>query len=520
VLMAHGRATRAGGIVVAAERLPELLAVRPDVVLDPPISAPPSRSARAWSRVDALAELLRGRMSVAGPTTARELAASLDVDVADVDEALLVLEADGAVLRGVFTHRGPDKSRATTAESTVGRTLSGPADLEWCDRRLLARIHRYTLNRLRADIAPVTIGEFQRFLFAWQHVDADHALAGAEGLRAVVSQLDGLELPARAWEREVLPARVRGYEASLLDLLCLTGEVSWARVSTGPTQLVGATPIALFLRENLASWRSLHEPVVETASTLTTVAPRVLGHLRARGACFFHELRTACHASEDELRQALGELVAAGAVSSDGFAGLRAIVGDSPGAHGRSTRPEAAGRWFAAHTDTTSERSDAAIEMLAWTLLRRYGVMCRRLLTRETAGVPWRDLVRVYRRLEARGEIRGGRFVSGVSGEQFALPDAVERLREIRRSGADNRLIVVSGADPLNLTGILSTGERIRTSTGTRIVYRNGVVLAAMEGDMLRMLAPLEGEDAAQVAAVAAGRRVPVISGYVGRFGR
>ena len=157
---------------------------------------------------------------------------------------------------------------------------------------------------------------------------------------------------------------------------------------------------------------------------------------------------------------------------------------------------------------------------LAWTLLRRYGVICRRLLTRETAGVPWRDLVRVYRRLEARGEIRGGRFVSGVSGEQFALPDAVERLREIRRSGADNRLIVISGADPLNLTGILSTGERIRTSTGTRIVYRNGVVLAAMEGDMLRMLAPLEGEDAAQVAAVAAGRRVPVISGYVGRFGR
>jgi ATP-dependent Lhr-like helicase len=524
VLVARGRATRAGGIVIAAERLPELLAVRPDVALDPPISAPPSRSARVWSRVDALAELLRGRMSVVGPTTALELAASLDVDVADVDEALLVLEADGAVLRGVFTSNVPGLLREArpTRDEPVGRaSRSRPAgDLEWCDRRLLARIHRYTLNRLRADIAPVTIGEFQRFLFAWQHVDGDHALAGAEGLRAVVSQLDGLELPARAWEREVLPARVSGYEASLLDLLCLTGEVSWARVSTGPAQLVGATPIALFLRENLASWRSLHEPVVETAPTLTAVATRVLDHLRVRGACFFHELRTACRASDDEVRHALGELVAAGAVSSDGFAGLRAIVGDSLASHGRSTRPEAAGRWFAAGTDATSGRSDAAIEMLAWTLLRRYGVICRRLLTRETAGVPWRDLVRVYRRLEARGEIRGGRFVSGVSGEQFALPDAVERLREIRRSGADNRLIVISGADPLNLTGILSTGERIRTSTGTRIVYRNGVVLAAMEGDMLRMLAPLEGEDAAQVAAVAAGRRVPVISGYVGRFGR
>jgi ATP-dependent Lhr-like helicase len=217
------------------------------------------------------------------------------------------------------------------------------------------------------------------------------------------------------------------------------------------------------------------------------------------------------------LRQALGELVAAGAISSDGFAGLRAIVGDGP--PGRSNRAEAAGRWFAARRDGMTEQSGSAIEMLAWALLRRYGVVFRRLLTRETAAVPWRDLIRVYRRLEARGEIRGGRFVSGISGEQFALPDAVERLREIRRSGADDRLIVVSGADPLNLTGIVPAGDRIRTSAGTRIVYRNGVPLAAMEGDMLRLLAALEGEDAARVAAAAAGRRVPVVSGFVGRYG-
>ena len=527
LLAAQGRATRADRIVIAAERLPEWHAVRPDVLLDPPITAPPSRSARTWSRVDALAELLRGRMSVVGPTTSRELAASLDVDVADIDEALLALESDGAVLRGVFTNRGPDQARATTTEShltatdrTAGRTLSRPPDLEWCDRRLLARIHRYTLNRLRADIAPVSVAQFQRFLFAWQHVDPDHALTGAEGLRAVIGQLDGLELPARAWERDVLPARVNGYEASLLDLLCLTGEVSWARVSAGPTQVVGATPIALFLRENLDSWRSLHEPSLETTSTLTGAATRVLDHLRVRGACFFHELRAACQLSDDELRQALGELVSTGAVSSDGFAGVRAIVGDSSPAHPRPDRPEAAGRWFTPHRPTTSACGDGAIDMLAWALLRRYGVICRRLLTRETPGVPWRDLVRVYRRLEARGEIRGGRFVSGVSGEQFALGDAVERLREIRRAGDDNRLIVVSGADPLNLTGVLSAGNRIRASVGTRLVYRNGVVLAAMEGDMLRMLAPLEGEDAASVAAAAAGRRVPVIRGYVGRFGR
>ena len=228
------------------------------------------------------------------------------------------------------------------------------------------------------------------------------------------------------------------------------------------------------------------------------------------------------------MRSALAELVAAGAVSSDGFAGLRAIVGSAPG---RTTRPEAAGRWFVIDTPdrgadlVRSERARLTslaprdeVEMLAWTLLRRYGVVFRRLLHRETSAVPWRDLVRVYRRLEARGEIRGGRFVTGMSGEQFALPDAVERLREVRRSAADDRLVTLSGADPLNLTGIITDGDRIRTSTSARIVYRHGVALAAMEGDMLRMLATLEPGDAANVAAAAAGRRVPVVSGYVGRL--
>jgi ATP-dependent Lhr-like helicase len=248
---------------------------------------------------------------------------------------------------------------------------------------------------------------------------------------------------------------------------------------------------------------------------LSEVASSVLAHLSTRGATFFHELRIACDRSDDHLRSALAELVAAGAVSSDGFAGLRAIVGGTLSAPGRGARPEAAGRWFV--IKATEAPPDGAVEMLAWTLLRRYGVIFRRLLYRETSAVPWRDLVRVYRRLEARGEIRGGRFVTGMSGEQFALPDAVERLREARRSPGDDRLVTISGADPLNLTGLITDGDRIRTSTSARIVYRNGIALAAMEGDMLRMLAPLEPADAANVAAAAAGRRVPVVRGYVGR---
>ena len=528
-LAESGRTTRADRLWIAAERLPELLAVRPDVILEPRISAPPSRAARTWTRVEALVELLRGRLPIVGPTTACELAESIGIPTSDVDDALLTLESDGAVLRGHFS------------ESDLPRG-SASRELQWCDRRILARIHRYTLNRLRAEIAPVSVADFQRFLFVWQHVDPTHALTGADGLRAVIAQLDGLELPARAWERDVLPARVRDYTATLLDMLCLTGDVSWARVSSGPAQLVGATPVALFLREHLDAWYSLRGASRDVATQLSDAATRVLAHLTTRGATFFHEVRSVCDLSEDQLRSTLAELVAAGAVSSDGFAGLRAIVASAPG---RTTRPEAAGRWFATATATALTRGDdhegsslpghaalnrrgihsgplppattGAVEMLAWTLLRRYGVVFRRLLHRETAAVPWRDLVRVYRRLEARGEIRGGRFVTGMSGEQFALPDAVERLREVRRSPGDDRLMTLSGADPLNLTGILTDGDRIRTSTSARIVYRNGVAVAAMEGDMLRMLVTLDSGDAANVAAAAAGRRVPVVSGYVGR---
>jgi ATP-dependent Lhr-like helicase len=208
--------------------------------------------------------------------------------------------------------------------------------------------------------------------------------------------------------------------------------------------------------------------------------------------------------TEQEVRGALAELVAAGLVSSDGFAGLRTIIG---------TRPTTAtGRWFAV------QATDAPAEAFAWTLLRRYGVVFRKMLTRETTGITWRELVHVYRRLEARGEIRGGRFVNGMSGEQFALPDAVERLRETRRIPADDRLVTISAADPLNLAGIITAGDRLRTVASTRVVYLRGVPVSAMEGDMLRVLADVDPALAPTVAAAAAGRRVPVVSGYVGRI--
>jgi ATP-dependent helicase Lhr and Lhr-like helicase len=485
-------------LFAAAERLPELLAIHPSARLEPAITAPASRSGRQWSRDDAIAELLRGRFAIVGPITAQAMGATLGLDEAALEPALLALEADGAVLRGTFT------------PAAVG--------LEWCDRRLLARIHRYTLNRLRAEIAPVSAADFMRFLFAWQHVDPAHALSGLEGLRAILTQLDGIEVPARAWEKHVLRARLEQYDSSHLDTLCLTGEVAWARLSSGPTQVVGATPIALMVREHFGVFRSLRENGPSADRKLSDAAAGLLAHLHARGASFAHELAAGANLADDDLRAALGELVAAGLISSDGFAGLRAIIEAAPARRTpRSRQGSSAGRWFALEGEGANCARELAAEHVAWTLLHRYGVVFRRLALRESTGITWRELVRVYRRLEDRGEIRGGRFVAGMPGEQFALPDAIDRLREIRRSGSDDRILAISAADPLNLSGIVTPGERIREAAGNRIVYRNGVPVAALEGESIRMLAEIDSSIASDVAAAAAGRRVPVVSGFVGR---
>jgi ATP-dependent Lhr-like helicase len=295
-------------------------------------------------------------------------------------------------------------------------------------------------------------------------------------------------------------------------MLCLTGEVGWARLSSGPTQVVGATPIALFLREHVEAWLTLR-----LAASDDTLEHPVLDRLRSHGASFAHDLASACRMAPADVHAALAELVAAGCVSSDGAAGLRRVIGATPwtmAAH----RAGPDGRWFALR-DSGEVPRDIAVDALARTLLQRHGVVFRRVVIREAPGVPWRELASVYRRLEARGEIRGGRFVSGMTGEQFALPDAVERLREMRRTGEDGRLITISAADPLNFTGILTPGDRIRATQGSRIVYRNGVPIAAMEGDVLKRLADVDPETAARAEAAAAGRHLPVLRGRMGRFG-
>ena len=506
-------------VLVAAERLPEIAAACPEVTRDEAIAAPPSRAGRQWSRDQALVELVRGRIALVGPTTAAELAQPLGLAAADVEAALLTLEAEGVVLRGRFRPSG----------------MHAFGGLEWCDRRLLARIHRYTLNRLRAEIEPVSQADFVRFLFDWQHLTPAHRLSGAEGVLQAIRRLDGFDAAAGAWEGALLPARLDRYDPALLDLLCLTGRVGWARLSghERATRLIRSTPIALFLGEHAAAWRHLAATVEdENPPRLGAAAQTVLACLRARGALFAHEIAGIAAdtgasggspVAADEVREALGELVSAGRAVSDGFAGLRGLVADRDGALASIT----AGRWSAMRPIDTGGVSspagtmdEAIVDVQARALLDRYGVICRRLLARETRALPWRVLARVYRRLEARGDIRGGRFVAGLSGEQFALPEAVERLREVRRTAPDHRVVAISAADPVNLAGIVTAGSRVPAVATTRIAYRDGVPLAALEGDYMRPLGEIDPAIAGEVASVLAGRRMPpVISGFVGRAG-
>ena len=358
-----------------------------------------------------------------------------------------------------------------------------------------------------------------RFLFSWHHVEPAAQLTSIDGLREIIGMLDGFELAATAWERAVLPARMSTYDPQLLDMLCLAGEVGWARLSVptidsmSPPRLVPATPVALFLREHGDMWQRLRhdedEPGSGVARALSADARLTLDVLKAHGASFFNDLVSTCALDADAVRQAIGALVAAGLVASDGFSGLRALVSAANGvAPSRDRRTNFAGRWTALPAGRPADRREADVEALARTLLRRYGVVFRRVLTREPAAAPWRELTRVYRRLEARGEIRGGRFVAGMSGEQFALPEAVECLRDVRRTSADGHLLTISAADPLNLAGIITAGGRIRTAARTRIVYRDGVPLAVMEGDFTRELTAIDPAIASDVARALSRRRV------------
>jgi ATP-dependent helicase Lhr and Lhr-like helicase len=396
-------------------------------------------------------EIIASRLEVLGPVTEREL------ELPDAEIALTALETQGRVLRGRFT---PSIN-----------------EMEWCDRRLLARIHRYTLNRLRAEIEPVSAADFLRFLLHWQHVAGEDQVQSVEGLAAVVEQLEGFELAAAGWEYDVLPARVADYGSEQIDQLCLSGRVAWGRLTPGTRAPLRSSPIALLLREHANVWKAESDPGLEC----TSEAKAVREALEKRGASFFHELAKATGLLPAFVERGLAELAGAGIATADSFAGLRALLAPP---EKRRNLVETAGRWAL----LTAEKSDD-VEAIARTLLKRYGVVFRSMLQRESNLPPWRELVRVYRRMEARGEIRGGRFVAGFGGEQFAMSDAVGRLRAVRKADKVDELIVLSAVDPLNLVGILTPEDRVPAIHRNRVLYRDGLPIAAVEGGQLRRLA-------------------------------
>jgi ATP-dependent helicase Lhr and Lhr-like helicase len=483
-LAGEDRVTRfsAGGarLWVAAERLPQFRAVWPGAKLDPPISAPASYADRDWPRDEALIEILRGRLEGLGPVTEEALAAPLGISQREISAALTTLEVEGFAMRGRFTPGAPTE--------------------EWCERRLLARIHRYTVGRLRAEIQPVAARDFLRFLLGWQRVTPDTRMEGPDALEVLVRQLEGFEAPAGSWETEILPARLDGYEPSWLDDQCLAGRVAWARLrprnggerSATP---VRTTPIMLLVRRHAPLWAALsaaEEPVRPSSR-----AQAVADCIRQYGASFFDELVEGTGLLRPQVEEALAELVALGIVTSDSFAGLRALLRKAPGARRRRSTMfgmETAGRWaLARRAQPQKDARPEAVEYVARALLLRYGVVFWRLLEREAPWLPpWRDLLRVYRRLEARGEIRGGRFVAGFSGEQFALPDAVGMLREVRRKQPSGGWISLSGADPLNLAGILTPGPKLAALTGNRLLYRDGLPIALFAGGEVQFLETLD----------------------------
>ncbi len=469
--VAHDRA-----LWTPLERLAWLRSIYPQAACEPCLPLPAGYD-QLLDEEEALVELIRARLSGFAPLPVPLIARPLALPASAVALALTRLEAQGYVLRGRF---GP-----------------GASEDEWCERHLLARIHRYTVKRLRRDIEPVELADCMRFLADWQHLSAGTRMQGREALGTLVEQLEGFQAAATAWESDLLPARLKDYGSTWLDELCRSGRIVWTRLSGrlkasgGP---VRGTPIVLLPRRQLGAWHALASDA--PAPELSSRAQRVFDCLQTHGALFFDELQHDAHLLRSELEDALGELVAVGLVNADSFAGLRALLtpASKRSRTARRTRGGAfiggmadAGRWALVRKPVAGDVAGHAVlpiealEHIARVLLRRYGVVFWRLLAREADWLPpWRELLRVYHRLEARGEIRGGRFVAGVAGEQFALPEALALLREVRKRPLAGELLAVSAVDPLNQLGTLLPGSKVPALPGNRILYRDGVPLAAL----------------------------------------
>ncbi len=524
-LIAEKRAARAlvGNDVlwVAAERFKTFSILFPGARFE---TQPAEIDEAVVARDDALLQLVRGWMAHSGPIDIPRLVRTVRLPAADIETAMLRLEGEGRVLRGQFTGADP-----LLGEEGI-KEWRPPT--EWCDRRLLARIHRLTLGTLRKEIQPVTRAQFMRWLLRWQHAAPGTQVAAGRGVLEVIRQLQGFEAPANAWESHILAARLAGYDPQMLDQLCLTGAVGWGRLSPHPATLeplalcsagvpppapagwtscprplvrerdapatAGETPalrgsadsmaarritpssvapITFFVREESDWMIPRHAPLPDVSRALSHAAREVLEFIRQRGASFFADIVRGTGQLKSEVETALWELVAAGLFTADGFDNLRALIDPKRRAgqgRGRRSRPRhSTGRWSLLFSSEAADRAKA-LEAVCGVLLERYGVVFRELTWREEFPFKWRELLITFRRLEDRGEVRGGRFVDGFPGEQFALPVALESLRAARHLEPTGEIVTLSAADPLNLAGIVVPGERVPAISGKTITLRDG----------------------------------------------
>lgn len=466
---------------IASERLHEFLVLFPDLELIDSSKKTPPHFLSVSPSDNPLLEIIRSRLEILGPVSAIHLSQPLRLTKSEIDQVLIQLEQEGFVIQGHFTQQSQE--------------------LEWCERRLLARIHRYTISRLRREIEPISLSRYMNFLFEWQGL-LDKS-EGTESLAHVLEQLEGISASANAWQKHILPARLENLTVDMLDNLCISGRFNWLRLNIVGSQdkrkksPVSHTPIALIQRSHLTQWKKFSTPP-ETYN-LSPYAQKVVDVLKQKGALFFFDIVKETGILRTQVEDALGECVNWGLITSDAYVGLRALITPSAKRPKYSSRRRGrgaakmspfdnAGRWSLINQDAIQSNLESAdhkqqklnsedLEFIAWTLLHRYGVLFRKVLEREQNLPPWRDLLRVYWRMEARGEIRGGRFVNGVSGEQFALSEALNVLKKVSKNKKSKQHVSIASADPLNLVGILLPGDKVPISPHSMIHFVDGMVV-------------------------------------------
>ncbi|MBT4867667.1 MAG: DEAD/DEAH box helicase, partial [Planctomycetaceae bacterium] len=516
---------------VAAERLPTAMAAFPVAACQPALEVPDGMRTE-WTAIDARLEMLRGLIEVCGPITTSDVASRTSITAEQAAASLEALEGEGVVLRGRFT---PD----ATTDAETPQSRSRQPETEWCHRRLLARIHRLTLQGLRAQIQPVSVDVFVRFLTRHHRLLAADRRTGSDGLYDAIAMLQGIDMPAICWERDLLPARVEGYRSLWLDELCLAGEIGWSRLfpprrdperSKPMASLTRVAPLSVYLRSDLA-WLSPNEPSHNETldDILSSPAREVRDLLQQRGAIFAGDLMAETQMLPGQIDDVLGELVTRGMITADGFGGLRKLIASdrTSASRRRRVRPGitrqrgdigGTGRWSLRQKMVKDEeqepKNNETVEQWAWQLLRRWGVVFRDLLVREQGTPSWFELLRVYRRLEARGEIRGGRFVSGVAGEQFALGETIRHLRSLRDEGPQQELVFLCAADPLNLVGILTDHPRVPRTASNRVAYLDGNPVAAFQSGEVVWLSDVPEESRAMIASRLENPGAPVATDF------